>query len=193
MKQMNVKKLMLRIIKVSVCFIIYFLLIYGILYAISSFIHPDKELNILGFEVLVAECYNSEPRIDQGDLIIVKRCKEQDVKIGELIVFKKADILITHNVESKNEAKFKTKGIDNEQVDAWELQIHEIEGKYLFRIAKIGFLIKMMQNKLFLIFIIFMIYVCKKYKKNLKRSNDNLVRTQGKRYNSNKNKGKRFK
>ena len=40
-----------------------------------------------------------EPTININDLIITKKCKQEDIKQGDIISYKKGDTIITHRIE----------------------------------------------------------------------------------------------
>ncbi len=99
-----------------------------------------------------------EPLIMPGDMILVEKIlKEEDIgllKEGDIIQFKRENILISHRiveiVEEQNAKSFRTKGDNNSAVDAMLVKPEFIKGKVTFVVPKIGWptlLLKREQNE----------------------------------------------
>ncbi len=94
------------------------------------------------------------PTIEVGDIVIVKETTE--IEKGDIIAFKIDGAIVTHRVqeviENESEKTYKTKGDANKTEDREEVKEQEIEGKYCFKIPKIGKLVMLFQgNKALLI------------------------------------------
>lgn len=83
--------------------------------------------------------------INKGDAVIYERydSKEQELKVGDIIVFKKNDILIIHRIYKvypldKDEKVYQTKGDNNEVVDNWLITNDEIVGIVKVRVLWIA-------------------------------------------------------
>ena len=105
------------------------------------------ETPLYGAYVIVSG--SMEPIIKVRDAVIVKRCEESDVKIGDVVTYRSLDetfygILITQrvvNIEEKNGQKlFITKGDHNETIDRKPITFEQIQGKVIMRVPKIGYL-----------------------------------------------------
>ena len=90
-----------------------------------------------------------EPIIKTRDAVVVRRCKIDDIKIGDVVTYRSMDdafygILITHrvvNIENVNGQKlFVTKGDNNETIDRSPIKFEQVLGKVAMRIPKIGYL-----------------------------------------------------
>ena len=90
-----------------------------------------------------------EPIIKVKDAVIIRRCEESDIKIGDVVTYRSLEdayygILITHrvvNIEYKDGQKlFITKGDNNETIDRSPITFNQIQGKVAMRIPKIGYL-----------------------------------------------------
>lgn len=104
---------------------------------------------ILWFSIGVFPVYPSviatgsmKPIINPGDMVLVRRLKTADVKIGDIVQYKKDNMYVFHRVievvEDKNEIKYKTKGDNNTIADSDLVSIDMIKGKVIKVIPKIG-------------------------------------------------------
>lgn len=166
---MQIKKLALKLLKIFLMILV----IFTIINLINNIINPEKELNIFGFEFLVADYNCVNPKISKGDLIITKYCSDKKLQTGDIIIYKKANkILIREisNIEKRAEGNVystKEKGTDVE--DVWKVNLSKIEGKYLFRIWNFGYLILILKNKIFAIIVIILYLLIYIYKLKLKQ------------------------
>ena len=90
-----------------------------------------------------------EPIIKVKDAVVIRRCEESDIKIGDVVTYRSLEdayygILITHrvvNIEYQNGEKvYITKGDNNETIDRSPITFNQIQGKVTMRIPKIGYL-----------------------------------------------------
>lgn len=79
-----------------------------------------------------------QPKINPGDIVIMKRYHHQAVEIGEIIQFYDRGIFIIHRVIDKHEHGYITKGDNNTSADFHPVGSSQIQGTYLFKIPKIG-------------------------------------------------------
>lgn len=96
-----------------------------------------------------------KPLINPGDVVLVKRLKEADIKIGDIVAYKKDNIFIFHRitklVEEKNQIKYETKGDNNSIADSELVSIDMIKGRVIKVVPKIGWptlLLKDSRNKI---------------------------------------------
>lgn len=176
---MMIKKIMLKTIKI----IILVILIWGLLNYINNLINPKQELNIFGFKFLIADYKCTDPKISKGDLIIAKISNEDNIKVGDCITFKQANKVMLRKVEAtiqtSNGMKFITKEKNNKDVDNWELNISKIEGKYIFGIPKMGYIFKIVKNKIIMTIIIIIwigIYIYKNYLMKKRKIRNSMAR-----------------
>lgn len=112
-------------------------------------------IGIIWFSVGVFPIYPSvvatgsmEPMIKPGDMIIAEKIlKIEDanrLKVGDIIQFKRGDILISHRiieiVEEENVKYYRTKGDNNSLPDPDLVKPEELRGKLRYVIPKIGWL-----------------------------------------------------
>lgn len=84
-----------------------------------------------------------EPLINPGDVILVKKIKpEETMQTGEIIQFRRDDILISHRiveiVQEEKSLGYRTKGDNNSGADSQIVQPEEVKGRVLRVIPKIG-------------------------------------------------------
>ncbi|MGH4122967.1 MAG: signal peptidase I [Clostridium sp.] len=83
-----------------------------------------------------------KPMIQPGDMVIVKKMDGNEVKMGDVIQFKKDNIYIFHRIieikEDEKQLKYKTKGDNNSGADSDLVSIGDVKGKVIYVIPKIG-------------------------------------------------------
>lgn len=83
-----------------------------------------------------------EPLIYPGDMVLVKRMDAKNIKVGDVIQYRKENIYIFHRiidtVEEDGELKYKTKGDNNSVPDKNLVKSNDIRGKVIYTIPKIG-------------------------------------------------------
>ncbi len=106
---------------------------------------------IIWFSVGVFPVYPSviatgsmEPMIMPGDVILVKKIDTASIKVGDVIQFKREDILISHRViaiveNSQNGTKsYRTKGDNNNSEDNEPVTPERVKGKIIQVVPKVG-------------------------------------------------------
>lgn len=87
--------------------------------------------------------------VNKGDALVYKKYDLEDakyeskrLKVGDIIVFRKNNVLILHRINavipSGGEDKYITKGDYNKSIDSWIVSQEDIEGVALFRIKYIA-------------------------------------------------------
>ncbi len=137
--------MLIKIIKIAINLILFFLIILGGLVFISASSFSDD------FRVFVVKSGSMEPAIRTGSLIFTQR--RADYQVGE-IVTRKTDnpkTTVTHRIVEKIEKDgdvfFKTKGDANDAQDFEEIPKEEIVGRVFLKIPYIGFLVGYAQTK----------------------------------------------
>lgn len=96
--------------------------------------------NIFGYKFLIIVSGSMEPTLNSGDVVVIKDTK--NIKVNDIVSFKFNGSIITHRVKEiitdKSEIKIITKGDANNTIDDKEMLLNDIEGKYVFKISKIG-------------------------------------------------------
>lgn len=108
------------------------LVILGIWFALGIF--PIKPLAIATGSM--------EPTISIGDIAIIKKCNINDIKVGDIIEYRKDNISVVHRVidvvQEGGEFHITAKGDNNDTVDKQILE-EQLLGKYLFKIKYLGY------------------------------------------------------
>ena len=109
----------------------------------------DNRIEAPLYSAYVIVSGSMEPIIKVRDAVVVRRCEESDIEIGDVITYRSLDeayygILITHrvvNIEYQDGEKvFITKGDNNETIDRSPVTFNQVQGKVTMRIPKIGYL-----------------------------------------------------
>jgi signal peptidase len=86
-----------------------------------------------------------EPTIHVGSIVIVRKVKPEDVKVGDIIAFKTGESKTIHRVIDKvvegGSFYFRTKGDANEDPDPWIVRPEDVLGKLQLTIPYYGYLI----------------------------------------------------
>lgn len=94
------------------------------------------------YGILVIGSSSMTGTIDKGDVILFKSDKNEQIKVGDIIVFNKNDIRVVHRVigiiKEGNDYKFKTKGDANDNEDKGTISKSELLGKVIFNIKELG-------------------------------------------------------
>lgn len=139
--------------------IIFGLLVVLAIFSLFPFLPPFK-----GFYKIRAVMSGSmEKAIPQGSLIINQWTEDKNLKIGDIITYRRPDLkdfFITHRIKNIEKEGFfyffKTQGDQVSEPDKWRLNQSQIEGKVIFTIPLLGYLYVFVQSPLgFLFFIIF--------------------------------------
>ena len=133
--------------------ILTFFLIISSLVAIMMVIHitkvPDKIPSFFGYKVLQVMSGSMDDVFSVGDVILIKETRQEEIKKGDIITFKKENI-ITHRIVEINKTNdtmyYTTKGDNNNVNDAEKVKYEEIEGKYITKFVCIGYLINFLNT-----------------------------------------------
>ena len=82
-----------------------------------------------------------KPTLNEQDVVIVKGCKSDELKLGDIITFNRQEEIISHRIidifKEENKLKIKTKGDNNEIEDNFILEEEDIIGKVCFKLKGI--------------------------------------------------------
>ncbi len=83
-----------------------------------------------------------EPMIKPGDVVLIKKVDVNSLKEGDVIQFRHDDILISHRIveiiKEEDVVSYRTKGDNNLRADGWLVAQHEVRGKIIKVVPKIG-------------------------------------------------------
>ena len=147
----DIKWLVNYMISIIMYAIIVILILIGIILAayFIDFKIRDSRIEAPLYNAYVIVSGSMEPIIKVKDAVLVRRCEESDIKVGDVVTYRSMDeafygILITHRVvdikEENGERIYITKGDNNETIDRSPIKFNQIQGKVTMRIPKIGYL-----------------------------------------------------
>ena len=121
----------------------------AVMMVIQMIKEPDKIPSFLGYKVLQVMSGSMEDVFSVGDVILIKETKQEEIKKGDIVTFKKENI-ITHRIveiNKNNDAMYyTTKGDNNNVNDAEKVKYEEIEGKYITKFVFIGYLLNFLNT-----------------------------------------------
>ena len=162
-KRKNRENKICRTISILIYMLLFPLIIYNISLIIQSVIKPDETPSFLGIKTYVIVSGSMKPEYNVGDIVIVKKAKEENINKGDIISYRDGQAVVTHRVIEEKEVnghtKFKTKGDNNNTEDIHEVTINLIEGKVVGKVSKVGNLSIMLQDKISIIIIILLFYI----------------------------------
>lgn len=133
---------MKKVIKIIVFVILAIVLFVNGVILVDSFIHPDEVPSFFGWKPFIVLSGSMETEICAGDVAVVKEVDTSTLKENDVIAFKQDNIVITHRIKEiineDGETKFITKGDNNNMEDTGYVLENQVEGKYQFRISRLG-------------------------------------------------------
>ena len=126
--------------------------------------YPDKVPDVFGIKPMIVLSGSMETSIHTGDLVFVKMIDPQTLEKGDVIAFRnETDTVTTHRiieiVEQNGEKYFKTKGDANNAEDSNLVEMDDVEGVYMGRIAGVGNFLMFMQQPIGLAVVLLIILV----------------------------------
>lgn len=119
---------------------------YVLLYPILVFLIIVVILvsGIFRYKLIAIGSNSMNPVFYRGDSVIYEKVKNiNDVKVGDIIVFQKDNIIVTHRLiaikKENGKIKYITKGDNNEVADSYNPQSQEIIGKVKLVIKYVGY------------------------------------------------------
>lgn len=152
-------------------YVILIILIYNLILVAISFISKQDFNGVLGYKAYNITTNSMEPNINRGDIIIIKKVKNEDsLKKGDVISFNKNGEIITHRImdieEVNGEKRYITKGDNNNIPDLEKIQFSQIEGVKVISIPYLGNIIEALGNKIIFFIILLIILIIYLYKLN---------------------------
>lgn len=170
----------------------YIVVILMVTYIVMLAFRPDQMMDYLGFRSFIITSDSMEPVLEVNDLIVIKQVDEEDIQKNDIITFYTylSEIgqygYVTHNVvdiiEQDDETVYITQGERHysDSVDRWfdetgdpiNITIDEIEGEYVFKIPKVGYIKALIIDPIFLGVILingFVIYITVRFIRKTKQ------------------------
>lgn len=175
-KEAHRAKILKRIVEVILCIVIIPILLFNLILIFQSILYPNRIPEIFGYKVFVIVSKSMLPTIKVGDAIFIKEVPENELKVGDIISFRTDGYINTHRIkeittDENGNKQYVTKGDNNKDEDRQRVRYSDIEGIYTFKLAGLGKIINLLQNKVFLIFlaIIVISYLIYMHKLKLKK------------------------
>lgn len=180
-----------KILSTIICIIILFFIVFNITLIVESYINPDELPSFLGIKSFVIVSESMEPTIITNDVIFIVDTSKENLEVGDIISFRTGDYINTHRIvrieEQNGEDVYITKGDNNSNEDRTPVKFQDIEGKYLFRLPKIGKITEMLKSRITLVVLLIFLVIIAYYevrisKRKLKRKeerfeyNKNLIK-----------------
>lgn len=148
-KWMQILKIIYKIFDKILMFFIIICSLIAIMIVIQIIKEPNQIPSLLGYKVLQVVSGSMEDVFKVGDVILIKETKQEDIKKGDIITYKKENY-ITHRIIEMNKTNdsmyYTTKGDSNNVNDTEKVKYEEIEGKYITKFVYIGYLINFLNT-----------------------------------------------
>ena len=133
-----------KVVKIlfEIIFAIFVLLCIYIAY--QKFILKSPNIEIFGYKTYIVLTGSMKPEINPNDIVIVKKPDQSSIKVGDIITYAVGNnsATVTHRiieiVEQNGKKLYKTKGDNNNSEDSDLISYEEVQGKFCFKISKIG-------------------------------------------------------
>lgn len=180
-KQIKIEKTIGKIFKTIILALLGMLLIINLIMLYQTNIKHTEIPRIGNISIFNIVSESMEKAINVNDLIVIKKCSEDEIQKGDIITYKKEDgSIVTHRIVKINKENGKnvytTKGDNNEVEDNEKIKYEQVHGKYLFKIKGAGKFAQELQknNGLISIILIIVIFII------LKNGNDKKKETRKK-------------
>lgn len=126
--------------------------IFIVMFALMIFFAPM----ILGYKPAVILTGSMETTFPVNSVVYYKEADFSEITIGDPIIYKKSNALITHRIVEKNmeQSYVITKGDANNTEDSYEVAAEEVRGKVYFMVPYIGYAALVIQNRYIFIMLI---------------------------------------
>lgn len=182
-KQIKIEKTIGKICKTIVLAFLLMLLIINLIMLYQTNIKKEEIPRFGNISVFNIVSQSMEPTININDLIVIKKCKEAEIKKEDIITYRKEDnTIVTHRIvrieENNGQKSYITKGDNNKKEDDEKIKHSQVHGKYLFKINGMGKMAQAIQkgNGLISIVLIIIIFIFIKNGKDKKKEKRKKIR-----------------
>lgn len=141
-----------RIINKILLIILVIIVLYNVIFVIGNEINNKFNIKLFGKQAVILKETSMKEEISNKDIIILKKTRE--IKENDIIAFYENDTLKIRRVvqikKDKLKWKYVTKGDNYLYNDPEEITIGKIEGKVVKVIKHFGFVLKILQSKIFM-------------------------------------------
>lgn len=162
-KKLNRRNKIRRVIDFIIYPIVVILFICCGIIVLQVIKNPKEMPNLFGCKAFNVISGSMEPKLEVGDIVIAKRIEIEDIKDGDIITFRQENTIITHRIveiiQEDGNVFYETKGDNNNTKDEELVKYEDIEGKFVFKIPKIGLIIRNIKNTTSIIIIVLILYL----------------------------------
>ncbi|MDE6285281.1 MAG: signal peptidase I [Bacilli bacterium] len=151
-------------ITILLCLILIPILIMNIYIMYQSKVNEDKVPSVFGYKPFIVLSGSMETEIRKGDLIITKEIDPTTLKVNDVIAFRDdQNTVTTHRIieieDRDGETYFITKGDNNNSQDQKHVELNDVEGIYVARVAGVGNIMNKLSETSTIIIIILIITI----------------------------------
>lgn len=144
--------------------ILLIIILYNIIIVGISSVNRNEEWNIFGYKAFIITSGSMSPKIDIGDVIIIKGVSQDEINTDDIITYKRDnEQTTTHRViniiEENGQKQYITKGDNNKVGDEQQISFAQIEGKVILTIPYLGTLIEFLEDKMVILILILIILI----------------------------------
>lgn len=159
---MKILKKIINIIVILLFITCVFLFIYSLINKIFGLYDTNYIFKTKKYSWIIVTDTMMEPIISKNDIVIFKKCSEEDLKKEDIIYFeesnsKKIGRIKNIKTDKNGNISYITKGEKNYYYNPEEITIRNVEGKYVKTISKIGTIFLIVTSDMFSIFVIIII------------------------------------
>ena len=149
-------------------FLVYLILIpiicFNMVIILQAATNSEETPSVFGIKTFVIISGSMEPNLNIGDIIVVKKVEQNELKKGDVISFRNGESVITHRIndikiENNGIIKYETKGDNNNISDKNYVIYEDIEGRMVNKIPVLGKVALLLKNKVIIIIIIMIFYM----------------------------------
>ena len=149
-EDISIIKKIFRPIGLVLSIILTFIVIMNLTIILKSYIKPDKVPSFLGVKLFIVETNSMQPHFSGGDIIFVKNVEPKILEEGDVISYSDSRSIVTHRIigieKTDDGLSFTTKGDGNDAEDLVPITEENVEGRYWFRVEKMGRLAMYVQS-----------------------------------------------
>ena len=155
------------------------IILYNIIIIIKAANNSEEIPSVFGIKTFVIISGSMEPKLNIGDIVIIKKVEENELQENDIISFRSGESVITHRInkiiiEDTGKIKYETKGDNNNTADRTFVKFEDIEGKQINKIPYIGNVTLLLKNKITIIIILLVMYIV--YWHNMNIENRKMLR-----------------
>jgi signal peptidase len=182
-KQIKREKTIKKIFKTILLAFLIMLLIVNVMMQYQKKIKNAEIPQIAGLSVFNIVSESMEPTINVNDLIVIKKCTQEEIRKDDIITYKRGNgSVVTHRIvkigKENGENVYVTKGDNNPIEDDEAIKYSRVYGKYLFKINGVGKIVEELQknNGLISVALLLIIFIILKNGSDKKKENRKKIR-----------------